>query len=128
MQTNYFAHKAWCTRQYFVGRDWEDDTTIQPKRIRELGRTEHAVYFYRKGKDEIPANNDELMVRYNEFIRKPDPAPIEDEQGLPVILTEEEKQRWRNYLDGKQRKRVYSTPAPANGTAQDPALDPDMPF
>ena len=131
-QTNYFAHKAWCTRQYFVGRDWEDDTTIQPKRIRELERTEHAVYFYRKGKDEIPANNDELMVRYNEFIRKPDPAPIEDEQGLPVILTEEEKQRWRNYLDGKQRKRVYPTPAPANGTAQDPqqdpALDPDMPF
>lgn len=132
-QTNYFAHQAWCTCEYFTGKDWEDDTTVQPKQIRELKRTDHAVYFYRKGVDNIPADNDELTAVYNEFKSKPDPAPILDEQGEPVRLTEEERTRWRSYLDGKQRKRIYPpAPAPTNGSApqteDDPLANPDMPF
>lgn len=124
-QTNYFAHQAWCTRRYFVGREWEEDTTIQPKQIRELMRTEHAVYFYRNGKDEIPANNDALMQKYAKFVQQPDPAPIRDEQGNIVALTEDEQTRWRNYLDGRQRKR---TGAAIAGTATtQPNLD-DVPF
>ncbi len=130
-ETNYFAHQAWCTRRYFEGRDWEDDATISPKQIRELVRTEHAVYFFRKGKDIIPKNNDELMVQYQQFVAKPDPAPILDDTGAIVTLTDEEKERWRNYLDGKQRKRsglsAPSTAVPASSVSK-PVADEDLPF
>lgn len=125
-ETGYFAHQAWCTRRYFVGRDWEDDVTISPKQIRELMRTEHAVYFYRKGKDYIPANNDELMGVYQQFVNTPDPAPIVDDTGKIVVLTDEEKERWRNYLDAKQRKR--SAPAPAQASLSSPQQEEDLPF
>ena len=133
-QTNYFAHQAWCTRRYFVGREWEDDTTIQPKQIRELTRTEHAVYFYRTGKDAIPANNDELMKQYTSFLSQPDPAPILDEQGNVVVLSPEEQERWRNYLDGRQRKRASLSPVTPPGaattasTSQPYEKEEDMPF
>ncbi len=122
-ETQYFAHQAWCTRKYFSGRDWEDDATITPKQIRELVRTEHAVYFYRKGKDPVPANNDELMLAYQHFVSQPDPAPILDDTGIVVYLTPEEKERWRSYLDGKQRKRVAPSQSPAP-PAQPFSFDP----
>lgn len=135
-KTGYFAHQAWCTRRYFVGRDWEEDTTIQPKAIRELVRTEHAVYFYRTGKDAIPANNDELMAVYNKFLTLPDASPILDDQGNVVALTPVEQERWRNYLDSKQRKRptLSATPAiPASvtssgSTATNAPPDEELPF
>ena len=133
-QTNYFAHQAWRTRRYFDGREWEDDQTIQPKQIRELTRTEHAVYFYRIGKDQIPANNDELMKQYAVFITQPDPAPITDDNGNIVTLTEEEQARWRSYLDSRQRKRVAggsAVPTAATATDGSPSAPPqeeDLPF
>ena len=133
-QTNYFAHQAWCTRRYFEGREWEDDATIAPKQIRELVRTEHAVYFYRQGKDSIPANNDELMKVYTSFLNAPDPAPICDDNGNEVRLTEEEQNRWRSYLDAKQRKRTATNPAPqATGGVESAAVpqqpqEEDLPF
>lgn len=127
-QTNYFAHQAWCTRRYFEGREWEGDTTIQPKQVRELVRTEHAVYFYRT-KDKQPADYDELMATYTEFLKQPDPAPILDDKGNVVVLTDEERQRWRDFKDRRQGKYsggggtvVTTTPAP-------PAVDEsDLPF
>lgn len=119
-ETNYFAHQAWCTRRYFSGRDWEDDSSITPKQIRELVRTEHAVYFFRKGKDHIPADNDELMAVYRNFVTLPDPAPVLDDSGCEVSLSTEEKLRWRNYLDGKQRNRPSSPSAPVP--------DPEIPL
>lgn len=122
-ETNYFAHQAWCTRVYFSGPDWENDTTIAPKQIRELARTEHAVYFYRKGKEAIPADNDELMAQYRVFVTQPDPAPVLDDAGNPVILTEDEKLRWRNYLDGKQRLRMAPPSPPPT-----PGPEPPLPF
>lgn len=132
-ETNYFAHKAWCTRRFFEGPEWEKDSTVSPKQIRELVRTEHAVYFYRTGKDEIPANNDELMRRYEKFIQQPDPAPILDESGNPVTLSIEEQERWRNYLDGRQRKRSQSplpTSSGAVATVPDAfaSVQEDLPF
>ena len=132
-QTNYFAHQAWCTRRYFEGREWEEDATIAPKQIRELVRTEHAVYFYRSGKDTIPANNDELMKAYEAFLAQPDPAPITDDNGNVVALTEEEQQRWRSYLDGRQRKRASgaapATPTAATATpASSDSPNDDLPF
>lgn len=127
-ETNYFAHQAWCTRRYFTGRDWEEDATIVPKLIRELVRTEHAVYFYRKGKDAIPENNDALMEHYQKFVSLPDPAPVLDEDGKVVALTDEEKERWRNYLDAKQRKRGQFSASPIVPGGVTPAKEEDMPF
>lgn len=127
-ETNYFAHQAWCTRRYFTGKDWEDDATITPKQIRELTRTEHAVYFYRKGKDKIPANNDELMLAYQHFVNAPDPAPILDDAGAEVYLTPQEKDRWRSYLDGKQRKRAPQSASPTATTTAEPQRQEDLPF
>lgn len=123
VETDYFAHKAWRTRRYFDGKDWEEDTSIAPKQIRVLERTEHAVYFFRTGKDTIPADNDALMGIYNAFIAKPDPSPILDENGKPVELTEEEQQRWRSYLDSRQRKRNIPLSQPVAATEQKPMTD-----
>lgn len=122
-QTNYFAHKAWCTRRYFEGREWEGDQTIHPKQVRELVRTEHAVYFYRQ-KDNQPADYDELMNRYNDFCLAPDPAPILDDNGNPVVLTEEEQRRWREFKDRRQGKfggqsSVAATPVTPNSDLSD---------
>lgn len=129
--TGYFAHQAWRTSYYFFGPEWEKDPTIHPKIIRELSRTEHAVYFYRQGKDTIPANNDELMTEYNKFIAAPDPTPIMDDSGKPVILTDSERERWRDYLNSRQRKRTWSAaPQQATATAAQPSGDDkeDYPF
>ncbi len=127
-EINYFRHMAWRTRRYFTGKEWEEDDSISPKQVRELGRTSHAMYFYRKGKDEVPADYDDLLVVYKRFASSPDPAPILDEQGEVVSLTEEEKLRWRAYLDSRQRKRLPLTATAATGTALSPAKEEDLPF
>lgn len=127
-QTNYFAHQAWCTRRYFEGREWEGDTTIQPKQVRELVRTEHAVYFYRT-KDKQPADYDELMATYTEFLKQPDPAPILDDKGNVVALTEEERQRWRDFKDRRQGKYSGGGGTVTTTTPAPPAVDEsDLPF
>ena len=96
-ETNYFAHKAWVRHLYFSDeeREWKDDDTVRHNlRIRILQRTEQAVYFYRKGIDNQPANNEELMEQYNAFIAKAqDPMPYRDEQGTPTSLTDHERNR-----------------------------------
>lgn len=127
-QTNYFVHQAWVTQRYFEGRDWEEDTTVRPKQIRELTSTSHAVYFYRTGKDNIPADYDALMEDYKSFLTRPDPYPILDEQGNKVALTEEEETRWRAYLDGKQRKRVAPSPQGTQAQPASPQPQEDLPF
>lgn len=133
VETGYLTHRAWCTRRYFYGREWEDDTTIHPKQIRELQRTEHAVYFYRQGKDRIPANNEELMEAYRKFLLRPDASPITDDDGREVVLSDEERERWRNYLDSRQRKRTVfaATAVPATTMTQTDATgiqQDDLPF
>ena len=57
------------------------------------------------------------------------PAPILDDKGNVVVLTDEERQRWRDFKDRRQGKYsggggtvVTTTPAP-------PAVDEsDLPF
>ena len=127
-QTNYFVHQAWVTQRYFEGRDWEDDTTVHPKQIRELASTPHAIYFFRTGKDTIPADYDALMEQYKQFLNRPDLYPILDEQGHKVALTEEEETRWRSYLDGKQRKRVAPTPQAMEAQPATKVAEEDLPF
>ena len=129
-RTNYFARQAWCTVHYFEGRDWERDKSIQPKQIRELTRTDHAVYLFRPGRDDIPANNNELLRRYEDFLKEPDQAPRRDDSGKLVTLTEEESLRWRRYLDSLQR-RASGAAMPQQATATTtPALQEpeDLPF
>ena len=124
-QRRYFALKAWCTQDYFYGKDWENDKTVQPKQVRELKRSEYVVFFYRTGKDEIPADFDSLMAVYNDFVRSGiDPLPICDENGTPVVLTDEEQTRWREYKDRRQGKF-------RGGTAVTPDAEPkdeELPF
>lgn len=127
----YFQLKAWITQRYFFGKDWEGDDTVQPKMIRELRKSANVVFFYRTAKDHIPSDNDELMEHYKDFISKPDPAPITDENGDVVVLTDDEKQRWRDYKDRRQGKRIYTAPS-ANGTepatAEPSKAEEDLPF
>jgi len=131
-QRRYFALQAWCTQQYFMGKDWEGDTSVQPKTIRELKRSEYVVFFYRPT-DKIPDGYDSLMQAYNTFIQKGvDPAPVLDEKGEPVTLTEDERQRWRSYKDRRQGKSTYTAPpvsstAPAQPSVPSPEEN-DLPF
>lgn len=126
-QRRYFALQAWCTQQYFYGKEWENDKTVNPKQIRELKRSENVVFFYRSGKDYIPANNEELMTAYNDFVRmRVDPLPILDENGVPVMLTDEEKERWRDFKDRRQGK--YKGSSVQSAEAAPFVKEEDMPF
>lgn len=129
-ERGYFQHKAWVTCRYFGGRDWEDDRSITPKQVRELRRTEHALYFYRSGRDSVPADNNALMEAYAEFVVRPDPSPIRDDEGHLVSLTMDERDRWRAYLDARQRKRQYPTASVGTDSKTDKGTDKDddMPF
>lgn len=127
-QRRYFALQAWCTQEYFKGKDWDDDPTVHPKTIRELRRSEYVVFFYR-AEDKRPANNDELMAAYADFVDKGvDPAPILDEKGNRVYITDEEQRRWREYKDRRQGHYTGgSSQTAATQTTNNINMD-DMPF
>ena len=66
----------------------------------------------------MPANYAELLARHKEFCKRPDPDPILDEEGKPFELTDEEKERWKNYTDykqGKPRASSFSGVEPIGG-------------
>lgn len=101
-QRKCFKLQAWVTQEYFTGREWENDNTIEPKYIRYLQTSKHVFFFYRPGKDEIPKSYRELKRIARTFAEMPDPLPYKDDEGNPIVLTEEEKERWENYRTRKQ--------------------------
>ena len=69
------------------------------------------------------------MRLYDQFVLQPDPAPILDDHDEPVVLTPEEEQRWRNYLDRFQGKRVnLSQPLSATVSNATETKEEDLPF
>ncbi|HBK28713.1 MAG TPA: hypothetical protein DDZ04_02380 [Parabacteroides sp.] len=131
-QRKCFKLQAWVTQEYFAGREWENDNTIEPKCIRHLQTSYHVFFFYRPGKDEIPKDYKELKRIAREFAEQPDPLPHRDENGDIVTLTEEEKTRWDNFISRKQGKRYAgnSDNNNSNNTANtvNQIKDEDMPF
>ena len=105
-QRKCFKLQAWVTQEYFTGREWENDNTIEPKYIRYLQTSKHVFFFYRPGKDEIPKSYRELKRIARTFAEMPDPLPYKDDEGNPVMLTDEEKERWENYRTRKQGMRI----------------------
>lgn len=130
LQRGYFKLKAWVTKSYFTEKEWLKDSTVSPKQIRELQRSESVVFFYRSGKDEVPENNIELMKKYKDFIMEPDPLPIRDEDGNIVYLTEEELLRLRDSNNRKQGKSFYTsvTSAPSVETDPNSPRDDHLPY
>lgn len=100
-----FKLQAWVTQEYFTGREWENDNTVEPKYIRYLQTSKHVFFFYRPGKDEIPKDYKELKRIARAFAEQPDPLPTRDDNGNVVSLTEEEKIRWENFMSRRQGKR-----------------------
>lgn len=129
-QRKCFKLQAWVTQEYFVGREWENDNTIEPKFIRYLQTSKHVFFFYRPGKDEVPKDYKELKRIAKEYADRPDPLPYRDEAGNPVSLTDEEKERWENFRTRKQGRRYASSNSNNNNTANVlPQLDEsDLPF
>ena len=101
-QRNCFKMKAWVTQEYFVGREWENDNTIEPKFIRYIQTSKHVFFFYRPGRDTIPTDYSELKRIAKEFAEAPDPLPYRDDDGNIVQLTQEEEDRWNAYQKRKQ--------------------------
>ena len=129
-QRKCFKLQTWVTQDYFVGREWENDNTIEPKCIRHLQTSYHVFFFYRPGKDEIPKDYAELKRIAREFAERPDPLPYRDENGDIVSLTEEEQIRWDNFISRKQGKR-YANNNESNNTAANnlnQIKEEDMPF
>lgn len=122
-QSGYFRLQAWKRYDYFVGKEWENDPTVQPKYIREISAA-NVIFIYRKDDKNIPANYNELFARYKAFIKQGvDPDPILDEDGQPYKLTYEEQERWKAYQDFKQGKRSssgFSGTIPMGGTSYKP--------
>ena len=126
-QRKCFKLQTWVTQEYFVGRDWENDNTVEPKYIRYMKVSKHVFFFFRPGKDEIPKDYKELKAVAHEFAQKPDPLPYRDEDGNPVTLTEEEKERWENYRLRKQGRRPGNTGSGSQTTV--PVINAeDLPF
>ena len=126
-QRKCFKLQAWVTQEYFTGREWENDNTIEPKFIRYLQTSKHVFFFYRPGKDAIPKDYRELKRIAKAFTEQPDPLPYRDDDGNIVQLTDEEKERWENNKTRKQGRRM--APPVANNTSAVPDIkEEDMPF
>lgn len=128
-QRKCFKLQAWVTQEYFTGREWENDNTIEPKFIRYLQTSKHVFFFFRPGKDAIPKDYRELKRIAKLYVEQPDPLPYRDDDGNIVQLTDEEKERWENNKTRKQGRRM-SAPATTNNTvAKVPDIkEEDMPF
>lgn len=128
-QRRCFKLQAWVTQEYFVGREWENDNTIEPKYIRYMQTSKHVFFFYRPGKDEIPKNYKELKRIARQYAEQPDPLPYRDEDGTPVMLTNEEKERWENYRTRKQGRRVAMQQGVEQTSVSIPKInEDDLPF
>ena len=130
-QRKCFKLQAWVTQEYFVGREWENDNTIEPKFIRYLQTSKHVFFFFRPGKDAVPKNYKEMKRIARDYAERPDPLPYKDENGVPVQLTEEERERWENYRTRKQGRRYASSNNDNNNTAINSLLqinEENMPF
>lgn len=130
-QRKCFKLQAWVTQEYFVGREWENDNTIEPKFIRYLQTSKHVFFFYRPGKDEVPKDYKELKRIAKEYADRPDPLPYRDETGNPVSLTDEENERWENFRTRKQGRRYANNNNDNNNNTANvlPQLDEsDLPF
>ena len=105
-QRRCFKLKTWVTQEYFVGKEWENDNTIEPKFIRYMKTSKHVFFFYRPGKDAIPENYEELKRIAHEYSERPDPLPYRDENGDIVQLSTEEQERWESNKTRRQGRRA----------------------
>ena len=127
-QRKCFKLQTWVTQEYFTGREWENDNTIEPKFIRYLQTSKHVFFFYRPGKDAIPKDYKELKRIAKAFTEQPDPLPYRDDEGNIIQLTDEEKERWENNKTRKQGRRMASPVATIGTTAVMDIKEEDMPF
>ena len=131
-QRKCFKLQAWVTQEYFTGREWENDNTIEPKYIRYLQTSCHVFFFFRPGKDEVPKDYKELKRIAREYAERPDPLPYRDDDGNIVTLTDEEKERWESNKTRKQGRRMSplaAATAATTATAVTPDANEDnMPF
>ncbi len=128
-QRKCFKLQAWVTQEYFVGREWENDNTIEPKYIRYMQTSCHVFFFFRPGKDEIPKDYKELKRLAREYAERPDPLPYRDDDGNIVTLTDEEKERWENNRTRKQGRRVIQQSNNQTTTTNVPQINEEnMPF
>ena len=122
-----FKLQAWVTQEYFTGREWEGDDTIEPKYIRHIRTSSHVFFFYRPGKDEIPKDYKELKRIARDYAEQPDPLPYRDDDGNIITLTDEERERWENNRMRKQGRRISSNNQTT--TTNVPQInEEDMPF
>lgn len=128
-QRKCFKLQAWVTQEYFTGREWENDNTIEPKFIRYMQTSKHVFFFYRPGKDAIPKDYRELKRLAKQYAEQPDPLPYRDDDGNIITLTDEEKERWENNKTRKQGRRMASPAAATTATAvASDVKEGDMPF
>lgn len=128
-QRKCFKLQAWVTQEYFTGREWENDNTIEPKFIRYLQTSKHVFFFYRPGKDVIPKNYRDLKRIAKQFAEQPDPLPYRDDDGKIVTLTDEEKERWENNKMRRQGRRLVMPAATSTTAPTLPEIkEEDLPF
>ena len=128
-QRKCFKLQAWVTQEYFTGREWENDNTIEPKFIRYMQTSKHVFFFFRPGKDAIPKDYRELKRIAKQYAEQSDPLPYRDDDGNIVQLTDEEKERWENNKTRKQGRRMTPSVAATTATAVVPDVNEEnMPF
>lgn len=122
-----FKLRAWVTKEYFAGKEWDNDDSVEPKYIRRVETSKHVFFFFRSGKDSIPESYDELKRMAKEYVDGPDPLPYRDDDGNIVSLTPDEEERWKNFVSRKQGRRTANNNQVNNGNGSDASMVPDVP-
>lgn len=94
----YLRTKAWVRQTYF-----DDEKIWGPgmrKDIRVLTQSQSCLFFCKKGHE--PKSYDEVKQICRKYASQPDPEPYLDDEGNPVVLTDEEITKWNDYLTMKQ--------------------------
>lgn len=125
-----FKLRAWVTKEYFTGKEWESDDSVEPKYIRRVETSKHVFFFYRSGKDTVPEDYEELKRRAKEYVEGPDPLPYRDDDGNIVTLTTEEEERWKNFVSRRQGRRAANSQSNNNTAASmvEEINKDDLPF
>lgn len=90
--------------------------------VREMQTCRKVVCFFKP--EEIPTSHDEMARKFAIYYESPDPEPILDTNGNPVVVSQKDREEWDDYLKRLQRKDNYTIAqerSAANATPAPPA-------
>lgn len=96
--------KCWSRKELFTDPKIWGAERYREIRVMEICRKVVCVF----KSDDFPATHDEMMQRFAPYYDSPDPEPILNSDGQPVVITPQEYAEWEDYTKRLQRKDSYT--------------------